>query len=138
MARPDPSDRQLRAQASPRAGGFARGLASCFLRLTGWKVEGSLADSVKAVAIAVPHTTNWDLPFMLAVAYRLGVRPSWLGKRELFRWPFGRLMRALGGIPVDRSARGNLVVQVVERFQGVERLFLVIPPSGTRGRATHW
>ena len=55
---------------------------------------------------------------MLAVAYRLGVRPSWLGKREIFRAPFGGFMRWLGGIPVDRSARTNMVAQVVERFAG--------------------
>jgi 1-acyl-sn-glycerol-3-phosphate acyltransferase len=47
-------------------------------------------------------------------------------------------MRWLGGIPVDRSARTNLVAQVVERFADVDRLFLVIPPSGTRHKAAHW
>jgi 1-acyl-sn-glycerol-3-phosphate acyltransferase len=75
---------------------------------------------------------------MLAVAYRLGVRPSWLGKRQLFRPPFGGFMRWLGGISVDRSARTNMVAQVVERFSDVDRLFLVIPPSATRHRAAHW
>lgn len=75
---------------------------------------------------------------MLAVSFRLGIRPSWLGKRELFRWPFGGFMRWLGGLPVDRSSRTNLVAQVVEQFQDIERLFLVIPPSGTRRRAEHW
>jgi 1-acyl-sn-glycerol-3-phosphate acyltransferase len=90
-----------------------------------------------AVVIAAPHTSNWDLPFMLALAYALGVRPSWLGKRELFRWPFGWIMRLLGGIPVDRSARGDMVRQAVERFDA-GGLFLVIPPSGTRGRAECW
>lgn len=129
---------RARAKASPLAGPIARGLARLWLWWFGWRVEGTLPPGVKAVAIAAPHTTNWDMPFMLAVAYRLGVRPSWLGKRELFRWPFGGFMRWLGGIPVDRSARGNLVAQVVESFQGLERLFLVIPPSGTRKRARHW
>jgi 1-acyl-sn-glycerol-3-phosphate acyltransferase len=93
---------------------------------------------MKAVAIAAPHTSNWDLPFTLAVAYVLGVKPSWLGKRELFRWPLGWLLTRLGGVPVDRGARTNLVHQIVERFAAVDRLFLVIPPSGTRSRATHW
>jgi 1-acyl-sn-glycerol-3-phosphate acyltransferase len=128
----------VRARPSALAGPFARTLARAFLWLYGWKVEGVLPSSVKGVAIAAPHTTNWDLPFMLAVSFRLGVRPSWLGKRELFRWPFGSFMRWLGGLPVDRSARGNLVAQVVERFEEVDRLFLVIPPSATRRRATHW
>jgi 1-acyl-sn-glycerol-3-phosphate acyltransferase len=110
-----------------------------FLRLLGWRVEGSLPAGVRrAVVIAAPHTTNWDLPYMLAVSYVLGVRPSWLGKRELFRAPFGGLMRWLGGIPVDRDRRMNLVEQAAERLRDAEHLFLVIPPSGTRSRAPHW
>ena len=114
-------------------------LGGLFLRLRGWRVEGSLPPGVhRAVVIAAPHTTNWDLPYMLAVSYVLGVRPSWLGKRELFRAPFGRLMRWLGGIPVDRDRRMNLVEQAADRLREAERLFLVIPPSGTRSRAPHW
>ena len=93
---------------------------------------------MKGVAIAAPHTSNWDMPLMLAVSFQLGVRPSWLGKRELFRRPFGGFMRWLGGLPVDRGTRGNLVAQVVDQFAEVDRLFLVIPPSATRRRATHW
>ena len=119
-------------------GRLARGLGRLYLRLFGWRVEGRLPDDAKVVVIAAPHTSNWDLPFMLAVAYVLGVAPAWLGKRELFRWPFGGVMRWLGGIPVDRRARRNLVQQVVDRFGTVDRLFLVIPPSGTRSRAAHW
>jgi 1-acyl-sn-glycerol-3-phosphate acyltransferase len=114
-------------------------VGALFLRLAGWRVEGSLPPGVRrAVVIAAPHTTNWDLPYMLAVSYVLGVRPSWLGKRELFRAPFGRLMRWLGGIPVDRDRRMNLVEQAADRLREADRLFLVIPPSGTRSRAPHW
>ena len=127
-----------RVKTTPLAGSFARGLARAWLWFFGWKVEGSLPPGIKAVAIAYPHTTNWDLPFMLAISYRLGVRPSWLGKRQLFRAPFGGFMRWLGGISVDRSARTNMVAQVVERFADVDRLFLVIPPSATRHKAAHW
>jgi 1-acyl-sn-glycerol-3-phosphate acyltransferase len=114
-------------------------LGAVFLRLAGWRVEGGLPHGLaRAVVIAAPHTTNWDLPYMLAVSWVLGVRPSWLGKRELFRWPFGWLMRTLGGVPVDRTRRSNLVEQAAERLAESERLFLVVPPSGTRSRAPHW
>jgi 1-acyl-sn-glycerol-3-phosphate acyltransferase len=75
---------------------------------------------------------------MLAVSYVLGVKPSWLGKRELFRGPLGWLLRALGGLPVDRDRRTNLVQQAADHFETVDQLFLVIPPSGTRKRAPHW
>jgi 1-acyl-sn-glycerol-3-phosphate acyltransferase len=120
-----------------RASGAARLFGRLYLRACGWRLAGALPDADGAVVIAAPHTSNWDLPFMLAVAYGLGVKPSWLGKRELFRWPFGWLMQRLGGIPVDRATRGDMVRQAVRRFAG-GGLFLVIPPSGTRGRAEAW
>jgi len=101
-------------------------------------VAGELPACRHAVIVAAPHTSNWDLPFMLAVAFALGAKPSWLGKRELFRWPFGRVLRWLGGVPVDRGARQGLVGEAVARFAEAERLFLVIPPSGTRARAEYW
>jgi 1-acyl-sn-glycerol-3-phosphate acyltransferase len=114
-------------------------LGAVFLRMSGWRVEGSFPHGLRrAVVIAAPHTTNWDLPYMLAVSWVLGVRPSWLGKQELFRWPYGWLMRRLGGLPVDRARRTNLVEQAAERLAEADRLFLVVPPSGTRSRAAHW
>lgn len=122
----------------PPAGWFARTLGKIWMGVAGWKVVGQMPDVPRMVIIAVPHTTNWDLPYMLAAGFQLGIRPAWLGKRELFRWPFGWFMRFLGGIPVDRSKRTNLVQQVTERFKEVEYLYLVIPPSGTRSRAPHW
>jgi 1-acyl-sn-glycerol-3-phosphate acyltransferase len=109
-----------------------------YLRARGWRVAGQLPACRRAVVIAAPHTSNWDLPFMLAVSYVLGVQPSWLGKRELFQGPLGWLLRRLGGVPVDRGARRGVVGEAVARFAETEHLFLVIPPSGTRARAAHW
>lgn len=120
------------------AGRFARAMGHLYLRMAGWRVEGRLPPGTKGIAIAAPHTSNWDLPYMLAVSYVLGVKPSWLGKRELFRGPLGWLLRRLGGLPVDRDRRTNLVQQVIEHFAEVDQLFLVIPPSGTRKRAEYW
>jgi len=121
-----------------RASRTAQRMGRLWLRVFGWTVAGALPACPSAVVIAAPHTTNWDLPFMLAVAYALGVKPAWLGKRELFRWPFGWFMRWLGGVPVDRSGRNDLVSQVAERLRAGARLFLVVPPSGTRRRAEYW
>lgn len=109
-----------------------------FLRLLGWTLEGKLPEGTKAVVIAAPHTTNWDMPIMLAVAYAHGINPSWLGKKELFRWPFGGFMRWLGGLPIDRGSRHNIVQQVVDVYGSSDRLYVVIPPSATRRRASHW
>ena len=60
-------------------------LARAFLRSTGWELDGSRPEPASFVMVAAPHTSNWDLRLMLAVFYMLGIRPAWLGKRELFR-----------------------------------------------------
>lgn len=75
---------------------------------------------------------------MLAVAWSLGLAPSWLGKHTIFRFPFGGFFRALGGIPVDRRFRRDVVGAAVELMKERERLYLVISPPGTRARTDHW
>lgn len=121
-----------------RPGRLAHAIGTTWCRLFGWRITGALPPVSKAVIIAAPHTSGWDLPHMLAAAYVLGIRPAWLGKRELFRWPFGGFMRWLGGIPIDRSRSSDVVQQAVDRFGTQETLFLVVPPSGTRSRAPRW
>src|SRR5580692_9887712 len=74
-----------------------------WMKVFGWEVESHADVPPKFVLVAAPHTSGWDLPFMLATSYLMDVPISWMGKRELFKAPFGWFMRALGGIPIDRS-----------------------------------
>ncbi|MFZ1411141.1 MAG: 1-acyl-sn-glycerol-3-phosphate acyltransferase [Micropruina sp.] len=91
-----------------------------------------------AVLIGAPHTSNWDFAFMLAICWRHGLSPKWLGKHTLFKAPFGWLMRALGGIPVNRAHPGRLVEEIVARVRAGQRLILVVTPEGTRHRGKLW
>lgn len=120
------------------ASGLKYWIGRAWMGFFGWRVEGVLPATRKFVFIAAPHTSNWDLPFMLATAYILGARISWLGKHTVFVGPFGWFMRALGGIPVNRTARHNMVQQVAERFAAREELILAIPPEGTRKKVEYW
>ena len=95
---------------------LTRWAAQRFLRFTGWKSEGNGPAARKFVLIAAPHTTNWDLIYMLAIAWDLDVDISWMGKHAIFRWPFGGLMKYLGGIPVRRNARKNAVDRFERRY----------------------
>jgi len=115
-----------------------RGMAISCLKIFGWRLEGRLPDVDKLVVIAAPHTSNWDLPVLLSLAFALRAKASWLGKHTLFRRPFGFLFRWMGGIPVYRSASHNMVAQSVEMFRNSEKLILTIPPEGTRGKVSHW
>jgi 1-acyl-sn-glycerol-3-phosphate acyltransferase len=114
-------------------------LGQTFLRLNGWRLDGERPPYSKCVVIACPHTSNWDLAYMLAAAWVYEVPLKWLGKREIFRAPFGGLMRRVGGIPVDRSKNNSLVDQIVTLFAtSDEDILLVVPPSGTRSRREYW
>jgi 1-acyl-sn-glycerol-3-phosphate acyltransferase len=92
----------------------------------------------KAVLIAAPHTSNWDLPFTLFVAFALRLKIYWMGKEELFKPPFRGVMMWLGGIPVQRSAAGNMVAASAEAIREADELMLVVSPEGTRSKALYW
>jgi len=113
-------------------------LGSLYLRLLGWKLLGQKPPYKKYLVLAAPHTSNWDVPLMLAMSYVYGIRLSWIGKHSLFRGPWGWLLRRVGGVPVDRRARHNAVQQMVEEFARRDELCLAITPEGTRGRADYW
>ena len=115
-----------------------RPVAHLWLWAVNMRVEGQMPDLAKFVIVAAPHKTNWDLPNALAAGLHYGIRIHWLGKASLFKWPFGGLMRWLGGISVDRSKSNNLVASVVETFAAADRLILVIPPEGTRSDVARW
>jgi 1-acyl-sn-glycerol-3-phosphate acyltransferase len=108
------------------------------LKLFGWRAEGSLADCPKCVVVVAPHTSNWDFPVLMLIKVALRLKVRWMGKHTLFRPPFGWIMRWLGGLPIDRSARHNMVEQAVESFRTHDQLLLAIPPEGTRKRAPYW
>jgi 1-acyl-sn-glycerol-3-phosphate acyltransferase len=114
-----------------------RGLSLAFLRVKGWQVEGSLpAHAEKCVLIAAPHTSNWDLPYTLMVAFVLRLNVYWVGKSSLFKWPFGPVMRWLGGIAVNRAQSTNMVAASAQALQAADgRVQLVVAPEGTRGRS---
>lgn len=103
-----------------------------------WRIDGDPPAISKYVLIAAPHTTNWDLLYLLAMSWTTGVRVSWLGKDSLFPGPVGTVLRALGGIPVERDRRSGLVASLASEFAAADRLVVTIPPEGTRSRSDHW
>jgi len=125
---------------TPVVNTLLRGLSLAFLKLTGWKVEGSLPpDCPKCVLIAAPHTSNWDLPYTLMVGFALRLNLYWMGKESIFRPPFGGVMRWLGGISVDREKSTNLVAASVEALRAADgTVQLTVPPEGTRSKTRYW
>lgn len=125
---------------TPGINHLLRGVSVAFLRLTGWKIRGALPlDAQRCVLIAAPHTSNWDLPYTLMVAFTLRLNIHWMGKSELFRGWRGPIMRWLGGLSVNREQSSNMVLAsalALEKADGP--LQLVVPPEGTRARVREW
>ena len=113
-------------------------IARRLLRATGWDFEGPVPAVPKCVAIAVPHTSNWDGVLMLAAAAAVGLDMSFMIKDDWLRGPMGPIMRKLGAVGIDRSKANNVVDGMIAELRHRDRLWLVIPPEGTRSRTEYW
>ncbi|MBL0125519.1 MAG: lysophospholipid acyltransferase family protein [Betaproteobacteria bacterium] len=120
------------ASYARRGGTITMALGRTLLRWSGWRFEGSLPDVPKLVIAVAPHTTNWDFVIGVLALWAMDVKISFLGKHTLFRGWFGRWMRSIGGIPVDRTQSHGVVGETVAAFNRVDRMVLAIAPEGTR------
>ncbi|HZY81556.1 MAG TPA: 1-acyl-sn-glycerol-3-phosphate acyltransferase [Cyclobacteriaceae bacterium] len=106
-------------------------------KIFGWKINGSLPPEKKYLCCIAPHTSNWD--FLVGVAARSILRitgAKFLGKSQLFRAPYGWIFRAIGGIPVERTERHDMVEQVSAIIRNSDEFILAIAPEGTRRKVT--
>lgn len=107
-------------------------------RHRGYRIEGGHPGVSRCVITGAPHTSNWDFIFVLGAVEQLGLKPAFIGKHTLFKWPMTRFMRDMGGIAVDRGKTKNFVEQVVSAFERTEELALVVAPEGSRGSDGVW
>jgi 1-acyl-sn-glycerol-3-phosphate acyltransferase len=117
---------------------MSRFLYNFFFKLAGWKIDGVMPAEKKYIIIVAPHTSNWDFMIGLCVRSIMRFDAKFLGKKELFGFPFGGLFRWLGGLPVDRSRNANLVDEVAQLFNEREKLIIAIAPEGTRKYVKKW
>jgi len=113
--------------------------AGSVLQSAGWTTRIAIPDGLdRCVVIGAPHTSNWDFILTLLVGAQIELDFAWVGKQTLFRPPWGAIMRATGGIPVDRRSRQNAVSQLADALRASDQLALVIAPEGTRSRTEYW
>lgn len=122
----------------PLLGTFLRYCAVLYLKLIGWKKEGQAPNEDKYIVIGAPHTSNWDFPISLAILLSFKIKPYWMGKSTMFRWPLGFFFRMLGGIPIDRSKSSNVVEQSIDAIRASMNMVLMISPEGTRKKVAYW
>jgi 1-acyl-sn-glycerol-3-phosphate acyltransferase len=117
---------------------FKRWLGEAFLWGAGWKMDGERPSEPRYVIIAAPHTSNWDMPFMLAMAFVYDIPVRWMGKHTLFEGRFGAFFRWMGGMPIVRHRTAGVVEQMIEHFENESSLVLMVPAEGTRGHVEYW
>lgn len=105
-----------------------------YYKVLGWKVIGDFSkDEVKkCIVIAVPHTSWHDFYMGILVRNVLKTKIGFIGKKELFKWPFGYLFRAMGGAPIDRTPGQDKVKAIANVFKEKEEFRITIAPEGTR------
>lgn len=117
-----------------------------FLKIFGWKVEGTVPDEVhqQCVLIAAPHTSNWDYPLAVATMSNLGVKIRYTIKKEWMRFPQRLFFGPMGGIGINRTpknpgdARPKMVESIAELFKDHEKLCIMVPAEGTRSLRKQW
>ncbi len=113
-----------------------------YFNVLGWKIVGNtnFSENIikKAVIIAVPHTSWHDFYIGILVRKVTGIKTNFVGKKELFKWPFGFYFRAVGGAPLDRTSGQNKVQAIAKLFEEKEEFRLALAPEGTRKKVEHW
>lgn len=114
-------------------------LAEFLLRCAGWKVKCTVPDYPKCIICVAPHTTNWDFIIGKLAYSSVGRKAGFLMKASWFFFPLGLLLRAMGGIPVERKRKTVSLTQVVtDKFRTADKMVIAIAAEGTRSRTAQW
>lgn len=113
------------------------GLARIYWRLSRWTLRNDPQPDTPRIIVGAPHTSNWDFILMLAICWRSRVPVKWLGKHTLFTGWRGPIMRALGGVPVDRDNPAGILDELLRQHRD-GAYSIGISPEGTRGSGKQW
>lgn len=114
-------------------------ISAWLLKVLGWTVDSGTVPEKKCIILGAPHTTTWD--FLIAYLYykSQGGDARCMVKKEIFRIPvLGSVIRAMGGVPVDRKNPSSLVRSIISEMEKREEFHLAIAPEGTRKPVARW
>ncbi|MCI5826568.1 MAG: 1-acyl-sn-glycerol-3-phosphate acyltransferase [Arcanobacterium sp.] len=93
----------------------------------------------KAVVIGAPHTSVMDAVLMVMAFWYAGRPLRFMVKNQAADLPvLGALVRALGGVSIERSQHHGVVEQAIEEAAAADEFLLVIAPKGTRAQRPYW
>lgn len=126
-----------------------------FYKLLGWKSIVDRPRPNKCVICIAPHTSNWDFIFAMLYEKATGGKAHFLMKSEWFVGPLKKILKSLGGIPVERikvhSRKDNeapssmpdtpfsgLTAILSQRMNEASDFQIAITPEGTRSLNSEW
>ncbi len=111
-------------------------LSRGIVKLMRYRMVGEVPQT--GILVGAPHTSNWDFITMLLVMWHDGAHPRVLVKRQLFKGPLGWLLKAFGGVPLDRDNAGSVVRELVDEAGTGEPFRLILAAEGTRSKGEFW
>ena len=115
-----------------------RRICKFLLKLLGWKAMDGRVEEDKAIILGVPHTSAWDFLISYLFYTSVGGKAYIMIKKEFFIGPLSPLLKALGGIPVDRKKGATITLQMIHAMNNAKVMHLAIAPEGTRKATTRW
>lgn len=95
-------------------------------------------EAKKCVLLFAPHTSMTDFLIGRMSLSAMGVKTVFLIKKEAFWFPLGNILRALGGLPIDRKHVRNFTQYASDIMKNHEEIAFLISPEGTRSLNPNW
>jgi 1-acyl-sn-glycerol-3-phosphate acyltransferase len=114
-------------------------LAKLILKIIGWKIvlHGDINNFDRCILVVAPHTHNSEYLLGNLAYWSMGKNLKVIIKDTHTKAWYGGIIKAIGGIGIDRSQKNDLINFVAEQFKK-EDFSLVITPEGTRSRVEKW
>lgn len=113
-------------------------IAKFLLWIMGWKTMEPPAEEPKCLILGVPHTSGWDFIISFLYYRAIGGKAYVMVKKEFFWGPLGPIVKAMGGLPLDRKKGATAVRQIIDTINKADTMHLAIAPEGTRQRTEKW
>ena len=104
----------------------------------GWKKHITVDHPEKYIICLAPHTSNWDFAIGQLYMRAENMSSNFLMKKEWFFWPLGKLLKAIGGIPIWRDKHSNMTDILAAEAEKAITFHLCITPEGTRTLNPEW
>ena len=108
------------------------------MKITGWKLIGNPPQNTNFIFAIFPHTSYFDFLVGKMMNLYLGIPVHFMIKKEAFFFPLGLILKALGGVPINRKKPEKTMKTLLKKFNDEKKFVLVIAPEGTRKKVQKW